>query len=221
MYLIFDTETTGFANFALSPQAPTQPNLVQLAALLVTPNQEVVAELGCIVRPQNWTIPEGAAKVHGISTERALAEGLPAPTVFALFEAMAAHATAYVCHNIRFDMTVMETFAHRCGGKSPFKAATRQICTMQESTDVCKLPGRYSGTYKWPKLQELHKFLFKEEFDKAHSATADVKATSRCLFQLAHLGHINLPAAKLRTTMATPESVPTKPEVTSLVEATL
>jgi hypothetical protein len=60
-------------------------------------------------------------------------------------------------------------------------------CTMLESTTMCNLPGRY-GKPKWPKLQELHKFLFGEEFTGAHSALDDVKATRRCYYAMKERG---------------------------------
>lgn len=65
----------------------------------------------------------------------------------------------------------------------------RQICTMNESTDLCKIPGPYG--YKWPKLEELHKHLFGKTFDNAHDALADVRATARCLFELRRRGMVS------------------------------
>ena len=61
---------------------------------------------------------------------------------------------------------------------------------MATTTEFCQLPGRYKN-YKWPKLEELHRILFKEEFDGAHDAMGDVKAMVRCFFELDRLGVIN------------------------------
>lgn len=212
MHLVFDTETTGFVNSKLPPIHPSQPHLVQLGAILIDDSQQSVAELGCLLRPEGWTIPEGAAKVHGITTERATKHGLSAALVLELFSDLCARADTLVCHNISFDLAVMETFAARQNAKSPlFLARHRQICTMLNSTDLCKLPGRYPGSYKWPRLQELHKFLFKEEFEDAHSALADVRATQRCYLQMLRCGHITLSAApppKIPTSNLMAELVP-------------
>ena len=38
--------------------------------------------------------------------------------------------------------------------------------------------------YKIPKLSELYEFLFKETFEGAHNAEADVTATARCYFKI-------------------------------------
>ena len=211
MYLIFDTETTGLVNSKLPPAHSSQPNLVQLGALLMSSEHEVVAELGCIVQPQGWKIPAVVADIHGITTEHATKHGLPAAAVCQLFRAMASQASCYVCHNIRFDMSILETFATRQGQLSPFKASCRQICTMQATTDICQLPGRITGSYKWPKLQEAHKYYFGVEFDKAHSALADVRATSRILFEMEKRGHIILGSAETAQIQLRPLILPEAP----------
>lgn len=63
---------------------------------------------------------------------------------------------------------------------------------MLESVDLCKLPGRYPGNYKWPKLIELHNHLFGCDFEGAHDALDDVKATVKCFFELKKCGLINI-----------------------------
>ena len=61
-----------------------------------------------------------------------------------------------------------------------------QLCTMQASTDYCKIPGPYG--YKWPKLSELHMKLFGEYFEEAHDAAADINATVKCFWELKRRG---------------------------------
>lgn len=36
----------------------------------------------------------------------------------------------------------------------------------------------------WPRLRELHKYLFRKEFSDAHDAMADVKAVARCFWEM-------------------------------------
>ncbi len=55
---------------------------------------------------------------------------------------------------------------------------------MIQGTDILKIPSRKGSGYKWPKLEELHNFLFKEGFDGAHDALNDVMATSKCYFEM-------------------------------------
>ena len=56
---------------------------------------------------------------------------------------------------------------------------------MKESTDYCKIPGRYG--YKWPNLAELHKKLFNADFEEAHNALVDVEITAKCFWKLKEL----------------------------------
>jgi DNA polymerase III epsilon subunit-like protein len=68
--------------------------------------------------------------------------------------------------------------------------ARQRVCTMLTSTKFCALPGPY-GT-KWPKLAELHRKLFNEDFAEAHNAAADIAATARCFWELRRLGVIQI-----------------------------
>ena len=51
------------------------PRLVQLAWQLHDAEGKLAAAKNHIIRPEGFTIPYSAEKVHGISTEKALAEG--------------------------------------------------------------------------------------------------------------------------------------------------
>ena len=53
---------------------------------------------------------------------------------------------------------------------------------MRAATNFCRIPGPRG--YKWPTLQELHQKLFNEPFAAAHQALRDVRACSRCYFEL-------------------------------------
>lgn len=67
------------------------------------------------------------------------------------------------------------------------------MCTMSLTTDLCKIPHPKGWkSYKWPKLIELHQFLFKEGFDGAHDALADIEATKRCFLELHKRAHITI-----------------------------
>lgn len=59
------------------------------------------------------------------------------------------------------------------------------LCTMQSSVNLCQIPypsGRKG--FKWPKLTELHRFLFERDFENAHTALGDVEATVDCFVEL-------------------------------------
>ncbi len=187
MPLFFDTETTGVP---LKYDAPTSdlanwPRLVQLAWLLTDDAGSEIRSAEYIVRPDGFTIPEAAARVHGIGTDRALRDGVELSTVLAAVIPDFERADLLVAHNIQFDEKILGAELLRAG-HADLPASKSKRCTMRESTDFCGLPGRYG--YKWPKLQELHMKLFGEAFAGAHQALVDVRACARCYFELKRLG---------------------------------
>lgn len=179
MNLFFDTETTGIANFKLSPAAPTQPRLVQLGAILTDNTGRVVTEINVMVKPEGFAIPKEASDIHGITTELASEFGFRLDTVLSIFYVLTKRAQVLVCHNFDYDNFIIkgeleraqqiERLAEYCKLKS--------FCTMKASTNLCKIPGPYG--FKWPKLQEAYKFFFNAEFEGAHDAMADVRACQR------------------------------------------
>lgn len=183
MTLVFDTETTGKADFNKPPEDPCQPRLVQLGALLLGPELETVGELNLIVKPEGFEIPEEAAQVHGITTQRALSFGLPEKSVLDLFVLFLEKSKRLVAHNITFDAIVIgRAFAVHGMKVTP----PEPYCTMKAATPVCKIPGMRGGEYKWPSLQEAHKILLGTGFEDAHDAMADVRACARIYEHLIH-----------------------------------
>jgi DNA polymerase-3 subunit epsilon len=192
MELFFDTETTDKALFKDPHDHPGQPDIIQLACILST-EDEIFAELKCIIDPTQanpgWQMGAGAELVHGISREMCLTSGVPTRMAMMAFAGMLVKADTVVCHNVQFDRKLAAAALHRCGGSTTLEVlrAKPSYCTMLKSTDLCKLPGNY-GSYKWPKLLELHKHLFGEIFDGAHDALEDVRATRRCYYEMRRLG---------------------------------
>jgi len=88
-------------------------------------------------------------------------------------------------HNIEYDESVMNYELLRLGRKGDYQPQNT-ICTMKDTVDFCKLPGRGIG-YKYPKLNELYKKLFGEHFEGAHDAMVDVEATLRAFVELVRI----------------------------------
>ena len=74
MYLFFDTETTGIPkNYkAAASDLKNWPRLVQIAWLMTSDTGEEISSSEYIIKPDGYTIPPAAAKVHGITTQKAL-----------------------------------------------------------------------------------------------------------------------------------------------------
>ena len=185
----FDTETTGLPrdwNAPLNSRTLANwPRMVQLAWILCDDAGNELASASRIIRPQGYVIPREAAKVHGITTERALAEGIGLDEALDEVLPRIEQATFAVAHNISFDEKILGAEFLRLGRPTPFLKKPLH-CTMKESTQYCALPGMYG--FKYPNLTELHRKLFKKAFDDAHNALADVRACKAAYYELRTLG---------------------------------
>lgn len=194
----FDTETTSLPLWKEPSEHPGQPHLVEIAAVLVDTErrQEIVAYTR-LVRPEGWTIPAETAAIHGIMTERALAEGDPESDVTERFLAMADEANGLAAFNVDFDLRIMRIAMLRFGMTKTecdvWKARQRPLCLMRACTPVCKIPptdkvmaaGRRA--FKNPTLAEACDALLGEKLADAHSALVDVRATVRLWCKLQDL----------------------------------
>ena len=159
--------------------------MVQLACLFYDDEGNRLAQDDFIIRPDGYVIPEDAARIHGISHARAMAEGVPLQQVLDRFHELASRANVLVAHNMAFDEKIVGAEFLRNRRPDPVAARSR-ICTMLGSTDYCRLPGKYGN--KWPKLTELHFTLFGHGFEEAHNAAVDINATARCFWELRKRG---------------------------------
>ena len=87
MYLFFDTETTGLPKNWKAPvhDLSNWPRLVQLAYLLYDNSGNLVLSADRIVKPEDFVVPVSASAIHGITHERACAEGSPLSEVLGEF----------------------------------------------------------------------------------------------------------------------------------------
>lgn len=185
MILFFDTETTGKADFRAGPEAPHQPRIVQLAAILTDPCAREIMAMNVIIRPDGWTIPEETSAIHGITTEFAEQVGVPIKTALGIFGRMKRSATRYVAHNIDFDLLLIQSEFFRAFNQTAIIPADQLFCTMKSATSVCQIPSpNFPGEFKWPKLIEAHHFAFGTSFEGAHDALTDVRACVKVYFWL-------------------------------------
>ena len=186
MYLIYDTETTGLPGNYNAPLTDTDnwPRMVQLAWQLHDAKGKLIRRGNKIVKPEGYTIPFNAVKIHGIDTDRAISEGFPLNDVLEEFLVDLAEADFVVGHNIGFDISIVGCELFRKNKAINQLTDIPIIDTKDESTEFCAIPGGRGGKFKWPTLTELHQKLFGEGFGDAHDAAYDVDATARCFFGL-------------------------------------
>ena len=197
--LFFDTETTNLPQFKKPNHDPSQPKILQLGAILADDSGEVMEEFSTLVQIGDTPINPYALAAHGISAKRANEEGIPPTEMFLKFHELSQSCDALACHNFNFDIKLIQITSAQIQGtftdpdtSSLLMSDIEELpyyCTMASTISYCNLPfpsGRKGK--KFPKLEELHRILFDEDFEGAHDAMADVRATMRCYFELKERG---------------------------------
>lgn len=184
MYLIFDTETTGLPHNKSAPveDLDNWPRLVQLAWQLQDKQGKLISTGNHIVRPDGFTIPFNAEKIHGISTARAEEVGEHLDDVLKAFAKDVEQADVLVGHNIEFDNKILGAEYLRSKMTNILEGVAN-IDTAEQTKEYCQLAGGLGGGLKAPRLIELYEKLFGEPFEDAHDAAYDVDATAKAFFE--------------------------------------
>lgn len=188
--LFFDTETSDFIKKDLPANDPKQAWVVQIGALLATP-EKTIDSLNTIIQANGRSINHYAEEVHKISVFKADEEGIPELEAAEKFGLLLRQADLVVGHNFDFDWKYAVHLLERNmddlsdEARSAFYLDLPNHCTMKDKNVVkfCGLKNK-AGRAKWPKLIELHEILFEKGFDGAHDAFADITATRDCFFEL-------------------------------------
>ncbi len=181
--MFFDTETTGLS--------PLTDSIIQFGAIYgsldETTNEFYEERIINQFINTDVEIWERAFAVHGISKDKI--------SNFGYMEEYIKEILAYlrktdliVGHNLKYDLGMLEWECRKLDIKNATDGLST-FCTMVWSTHICKIP-RGGGSYKSPKLVELHQYLFGNAFDDAHDALADIKATKDCFMELMKRGEI-------------------------------
>ncbi|MBC6401324.1 MAG: DNA polymerase III subunit alpha [Ekhidna sp.] len=191
MYLIFDTETTGLPHNKTAPveDLDNWPRLIQIAWQLHDHSGKLLSTGNHIAKPEGFTIPFNAEKVHGISTKRALEVGEDLSEVLDKFSEDVKKAEVLVGHNIEFDNKIIGAEYLRTK-KENLLAEAKNIDTAEDTKEFCQLQGGIGGQLKVPKLIELYEKLFGKGFGDAHDAAYDVNATAKAFFECLKRGII-------------------------------
>lgn len=191
MILFFDTETTGFYDNRMPADHPSQPHVVQLAMQLCE-DDGAPALTAALIIDCPYPISEKASEVHGITNEIASARGVDLEMAIDLFRHFYRLADLIVCHNVDFDVPVMQSVIGRFQGRAvTFDKPT--FCTLAAATPIVNLPPtdrmKAAGFNKPkpPKLEECIQHFFGEELEGAHDAMIDVAACRRVYLHLKSL----------------------------------
>lgn len=170
-FLALDCETTGIN--------PFEDRIVQVAAVEVRPDGSVGDAYSTIVDP-GIEIPGAAALIHGITTSRAMGEGVaPAVALGVVADRIFRHGAyrAVVMFNARFDWPILLSEAERHGVEFPVMAPVLDPYLIDRMVERFR-PGKR-------KLVDVsrHYDVPLEDAD-AHGALADAVAAGRVMHQI-------------------------------------
>ena len=194
MKLLFvDTETTG----VVKKRKPHASDMIEAGVRLVqvgymfwdTSDGGLKYGREYIIKPNGFTIPEEVSKLHGITQEIAEAQGHDLEKILRQLLIEIHVADFVIGHNAFFDTAVLGGEFIRVMDSNPFLGKAI-FDTMLASVTLCKIPGPFG--WKWPKLQELYRHLFNEEYPQTHTALDDIEHTAKCFFEMVRIGYIKL-----------------------------
>src|SRR5579872_1268097 len=105
--LFFDTETPGLPNKQLPISSPSQPHIVQLAAVMTDGDGREKNSINLLIKPEEWTITPELTAIHGISHADALKYGMNIKGVVGIMKKWIDMADMVIGHNIEFDIWMM------------------------------------------------------------------------------------------------------------------
>lgn len=186
--IVFDTETNNLLpKCILSHLTVNQfPHIVQLSYIIYDLQLKKVIKtkdfiVKCPIHIMN-------SQIHGITDEISQEKGINIGFVMGEFVEDMMEVDQIICHNYLFDAKIVESELFRLEKYKEIKWLYDKpfYCTMIETIDFCKLEGKFYGSYKYPRLQELHIKLFNCEFQNAHNSLCDSQSTLRCYLKFAH-----------------------------------
>lgn len=193
MYLVFDTETSNIPSDKISLYDENQSYLMQIAMCLLDDKFEKQFSFSSYIKvPSTIKVSEGAFKAHGLTTQKVNKFGIDPQPALIIYNELLKQSQVVIGYNTPFDLGVLDLEFGRIGIRVrenfPF------LCMMRTMTDICKLPGKFPGKYKWPKLSEAYKYCFGRELEGAHDAMEDVIATCEIFHWFKKYQPVNIPA---------------------------
>ena len=193
--IVFDTETTGlpitkgFNNY-YSYKELEKYNSSRLLSICwqVYEDTQLVSNNYFIINTSDFTIDNNSksCEINGITQEIALEKGIDIKEVFTKLAADLINIERLVAHNINFDVNIILSELYRNNSLNTIKLLLSKnlYCTMINGKNIAKVTFKNSTNIKLPKLIELYKHFYNEEFQDAHNAEADVYACAKCYFKM-------------------------------------
>ncbi len=184
----FDTETNSIPDWNMPSENPNQPHMVQLAAALVdSVTGDVLEKIDVIIKPEGWEITQETIDIHGITMERAMAEGIPEVSALHMLMVMWRKCHKRTAFNTTFDNRIVRIAQKRYFQKdSDTHMELMRSWQEDKALYYCTMQGarKAMGMKKPPTLSEAYLHFTGKEHVNAHQAMADTMACLEIYFAL-------------------------------------
>lgn len=213
LVIVFDTETTGLPKSKNVNEIDKWPHIVQFSYVIYnTDTQKIEKVVDEIIKlPENIIMEQEVINIHGITNEISQSKGVSINKVIVDFMIDLQNVDLLVGHNLTFDINMLiveilritkekEKYNNNldsesnnkvdywCNGLINIINQKKKLCTMQESIDLCNIKmisKKYNKEFvKFPKLSELHKYLFNYVPENLHNSLIDVYICLKCFCKL-------------------------------------
>lgn len=189
-FTVFDTETTGLNITSKKPLYPvdedvtelknnTLDKILQIGALKYNKNGDIVEKsaLNQLINPDR-EISEEASNVHGIYHEDVKDKPVIG-NLLRTFHKKYLGKDLIVAYNAKFDIPLLNNSIRELNAMESTRLKEKDLALVLDPFILLQRIHPFVGAKK--QLSEQHKFLFCREFDGAHDAFSDVKATAEVL----------------------------------------
>ena len=174
--LVLDTETTNKPPpiKLMKETVEYWPHIVQMSFILFDDENLKYIEYDYIIKT---SAEIENSSIHGITKSMNTAQGFAFSDIYEIYLLCLKQADIVVGHNLSFDLKMIQAECFR--NQREYVAPRITYCTMMSTTKICNLPN-----HKWPKLDELHTYLFQEKANNLHNALQDCVICLRCYLKI-------------------------------------
>jgi DNA polymerase-3 subunit epsilon len=171
--VFIDTESTKFIKGGGLKQEG-QARVCQIALISCDGVGNILDEYSSIIKPDGWSISEGAYKVHGFTDDHCAEHGFDMKDVIQVYLGYVASATSVVAHGIHFDKQIMDIECAYQGLENPRRS---WFCTM--------VANKHLNNGKYASLAKCYEHYCGEPMPEgAHDAVVDAHALRKIYFAM-------------------------------------
>ena len=191
MYFIFDTETSGLPARGGPIRGYHHPRcltkydssrVVSIAWIVLDVEFKELDRGSVLIKPDSFYVSKESTRIHGITHEHAVRNGVGIRTVFDRLIDIIAKCKCIVAHNVWFDVNVFMSECYRYENNELIALIDRssKFCTMAKGKELL-------GLSRIPSLANLYKELFGDALTNAHDAWFDTWHCCECFMALKHI----------------------------------